>query len=51
MTGSPQSIELPRFVVAALTGSGVARMRIASSTSKLDSNVNELSQTSKSGNV
>jgi OOP family OmpA-OmpF porin len=41
LTGSLQSAQLPQFVVAALTGSGTASMRIASSTSKLGSSVNE----------
>jgi OmpA-OmpF porin, OOP family len=41
MIGSLQSAQLPQIVVAALTGGGAAKLRIASSTSKLDSSGNE----------
>lgn len=41
MIGSLQSAQLPQIVVAALTGGGAANLRIASSTSKLDSSGNE----------
>ncbi|MDQ6704244.1 MAG: OmpA family protein [Pseudomonadota bacterium] len=41
MIGSLLSAQLPQFVVAAMTGSGAANMRIASSTSKLGSSSNE----------
>ncbi|MGI8567792.1 MAG: OmpA family protein [Methylocella sp.] len=41
MRGSLQSAQLPQIVVAALTGGGAANMRIASSTSKLDSSGNK----------
>jgi len=41
MIGSLQSAQLPQIVLAALTGGGAANLRIALSTSKLDSSGNE----------